>query len=249
LPELPEGWTWTSVDSLICSGPTNGISPKISENGLGGVPSFKLSATTRGEFLITNETIKNIDLEPDKAEKYWLSSGDLLVQRGNSIEYVGTAALFPGPDRTYVYPDLMMKIRPVQSVLGQWMTFCINSKYGRNYIQRKATGTAGSMPKINGDALRYLPIPLPSLDEIKKLTQVLASLQSYCSNHEKEAQLSLRRIDHLRQSILKSAFLGELVDQDLNDEPASELLVRIQEEQKQAKTSNPRSGRISKRSA
>jgi type I restriction enzyme, S subunit len=98
------------------------------------------------------------------------------------------------------------------------------------------------MPKINGDALRYLPIPLPSLDEIKKLIQVLASLQSYCSNHEKEAQLSLRRIDHLRQSILKSAFSGELVDQDLNDEPASELLVRIQEEQKQAKASNPKSG-------
>lgn len=40
----------------------------------------------------------------------------------------------------------------------------------------------------------------------------------------------MRRISRLRQSILKSAFEGNLVDQDPTDEPASVLLARIRAE-------------------
>ena len=40
------------------------------------------------------------------------------------------------------------------------------------------------------------------------------------------------QVDKLTQSILAKAFRGELVPQDPNDEPASELLKRIQEERK-----------------
>ncbi|MBY0435277.1 MAG: hypothetical protein K2U26_14305, partial [Cyclobacteriaceae bacterium] len=40
---------------------------------------------------------------------------------------------------------------------------------------------------------------------------------------------ALRQSEALRQSILKKAFSGQLVPQDPNDEPASELLARIKE--------------------
>ncbi|MFN2398563.1 MAG: hypothetical protein ABR543_07965 [Gemmatimonadaceae bacterium] len=42
------------------------------------------------------------------------------------------------------------------------------------------------------------------------------------------------RIQRLRQSILKWAFEGKLVDQDLTDEPASALLERIRAERESA---------------
>jgi type I restriction enzyme S subunit len=45
---------------------------------------------------------------------------------------------------------------------------------------------------------------------------------------------NLRRIERLRQAILKWAFEGKLVDQDPNDEPASELLARIRTEREAA---------------
>jgi type I restriction enzyme S subunit len=50
-------------------------------------------------------------------------------------------------------------------------------------------------------------------------------------------------VDKLTQSILAKAFRGELVPQDPNDEPASELLKRIQEERrKQEAESRPGRG-------
>ena len=44
------------------------------------------------------------------------------------------------------------------------------------------------------------------------------------------ASQSIERCQRLRQSILKWAFEGKLVDQDPNDEPAAVLLGRIQAE-------------------
>jgi type I restriction enzyme S subunit len=55
---------------------------------------------------------------------------------------------------------------------------------------------------------------------------------SVCDNLEKTIAKSLEKSEALRQSILKKAFEGKLVPQDPNDEPASELLKRIQAEKK-----------------
>ena len=46
-------------------------------------------------------------------------------------------------------------------------------------------------------------------------------------------RFSLKRAERLRQAILRDAFAGRLVAQDPNDEPASELLKRIQKARKQ----------------
>lgn len=246
-PLIPDGWSWMALGDLICDGPSNGISPKEAENG---TKSFKLSATTGGEFLINEQTVKFVDFAPEPTSKYWLKSGDILIQRGNTIEYVGVAAIFPGPDRAYIYPDLMMRIRVNDPNLAKWIVLWVNSGYVRKYYKANATGTAGNMPKINGDTLRGIPVPVPWEGELPHLLSKI-----------EEANLSLNRlavavneqIDRslsLRQSILKSAFSGKLVPQDPTDEPASELLKRIQAER--AKKSVPavsaRRGRKAKKS-
>ena len=55
----------------------------------------------------------------------WLQEGDILIQRSNSEQYVGVAAVYRGPPREFIYPDLMMKVRIAGCVSSTTFTlFC-----------------------------------------------------------------------------------------------------------------------------
>ncbi|WP_204113646.1 restriction endonuclease subunit S [Shimia biformata] len=237
MPDLPDHWTWASLASLIYNGPTNGTSPKASNTGE-GVKSFKLTATTSGHFIIDENTIKVVGavIEPDS--KYWLKSGDVLVQRGNTIEYVGTAAIFPGPDNEYIYPDLMMRLRFTDELMARWAVAWINFEFAKRYFRKNATGTAGNMPKINGTTLKALAVPIPPRHEIEECMRLIDEAEAKHRPLEQFCETELKRSASLRQSILKDAFTGRLVPQDPNDEPASTLLARIASEK--APTKKPR---------
>ncbi len=110
LPDLPEGWLWVPLEALVSYGPVNGYSPISSPDATGPL-TLKLSATTSGQMILDDTTTKRIFEAVPNSSKFWLEPGDLLIQRANTVEYVGRAAIFDGPPNTYIYPDLMMKLR------------------------------------------------------------------------------------------------------------------------------------------
>ena len=74
---------------------------------------------------------------------------------------------------------------------------------------------------------------------------MLCELESKLSEADQLDQTlatALQQADALRQSILKKAFCGQLVDQDKNDEPATALLERI----RAARATSPARGRQAK---
>jgi len=225
-PELPRGWRWCRLADVIVAGPTNGYSPKKSKDGVGSL-ALKLTATTRGSIDLSDRAIKRLSETIQKGSDLFLRPGDLLFQRGNTIEYVGIAAVYEGPEKTYIYPDLMIRVRTSNQTLARWIWRVANSHLGRKYMQDNATGTAGTMPKINGEILRNFVLPLPPCAEIIEILRLIARGIEAINDIEERAASYQKAINALRQSILKAAFVGRLVPQDPADEPASALLTRL----------------------
>ena len=73
-------------------------------------------------------------------------------------------------------------------------------------------------------------VPIPSLTEQEQIVSELERYLSVADEIEATLDTELKRAERLRQSILKQTFSGKLVPQDPNDEPASVLLEKIQEE-------------------
>ncbi len=226
LPHLPHLWCWTTLDALAWDGPSNGYSPK-SDNDATGSPTLRLGATTQGHLVLNEGTTKRIFETVPSNSDYWLRPGDLLIQRANSLEHVGTAAIYDGPADTYIYPDLMMRLRLVRCIESRLVWRFLNSTWVRNYFRSKATGTAGNMPKINGETVRTVPIPLPPRAEQAILSVLVANSFAALDRLAATVEDLQARSSSLDASFLAKAFRGELVTQDPTDEPATVLLERI----------------------
>lgn len=226
MPDLPEGWVTTPLRLLVIEGPTNGYSPKASRSE-DGTLSLKLTATTKGIIDLSSRAIKRLSEQIDPSSNLFLKNSDLLFQRGNTPEYVGISAIFRGPENLFVYPDLMIRVRSGQDFITEWLWRVANSPVGRRHMQQAASGTAGTMPKITGETVRELPVPLPPEAELREIMVLLSTSLEDARDAAEQLEALDDDLSRLRQSILHAAFTGRLVPQDPTDEPAAALLVRL----------------------
>jgi type I restriction enzyme S subunit len=116
--------------------------------------------------------------------------------------------------------------RPNRLIVPEFLYwFLISEAGGRRQLNEAAYG-AGK-PGLNLDNIREVKIPLPSLDEQRKVVALIRSSISIEETLRADIEEQLTRTLALRHSILKRAFSGQLVAQDPNEEPASALLQRI----------------------
>ncbi|MFA0388803.1 restriction endonuclease subunit S [Vibrio lentus] len=225
-----EAWENVKLLDVVEAKPRNGKSPKGVDFDT-GIKNLTLSAITPGYFV--ENKFKFVDLDVPYDSHLWLKNQDILIQRANSIEYVGVSALYEGEDDQYIYPDLIMKCRANERVLSKYLYYALSSEPVRKYFRDNATGTTGNMPKINQAVVSAAPINLPKIDEQKIIVDKVESLFKKADKVEKQYLGAKTRLDRLTQSILAKAFRGELVPQDPNDEPAEQLLERILKEREQ----------------
>jgi type I restriction enzyme S subunit len=237
-------WKSLSLIDVVETKPRNGKSPK-GVNYETKIKNLTLSAVTPGYFV--EGKFKFIDLEVPMDSHLWVKNGDILIQRANTIEYVGISALYQGVDNKYVYPDLIMKCRANEKILPHFLHYSLLAGNTRKYFRENATGTAGNMPKINQKIVCLTPVMVPPIEEQKQIVKQVESLFALADKVDKQYQQARQRTDKLTQSLLAKAFKGELVPQDPNDEPAEKLLVRIQAERgKQKPVKKVRKNRLKK---
>jgi hypothetical protein len=109
----------------------------------------------------------------------------------------------------------------------------INSAYGRDWVASVVNQQVGQA-NVNGTKLRQLGIPIMPPEEQVEIARRIERAFAWVERLASETNSARKLVDHLDQAILAKAFRGELVPQDPNDEPASELLERIRVERQAA---------------
>lgn len=103
------------------------------------------------------------------------------------------------------------------------------------------SGTTGRA-KLTQQALNALPIAVPPANEIIEIVRRVGALFGFADRVEARLQAAKTATERLTPALLAKAFRGELVTQDPNDKPASELLQRLQQ---QASSTSTKRGRKS----
>ena len=102
----------------------------------------------------------------------------------------------------------------------QAISFLFQEQINYNYSQT-------TLPILNKNKFSKLTMVVCPIEEQQQIISEIEAKFSVIDQLEKDIEENLKRSETLRQSILKKAFSGQLVPQDSNDEPASELLKRI----------------------
>jgi len=137
-----------------------------------------------------------------------------------------------------------MVLRPTPAVLPEFLSLAIRSSYVVSFLDTNSVGT--TMKNLNQKTLLAAPIAIPSLHEQKAAIEALEHEFEKTTNLGDACKGELLRSGSLRQAILKSAFTGQLVPQDPNDEPASELLARIRAEREATPKKHPKKTTVKK---
>lgn len=127
-------------------------------------------------------------------------------------------------------------IRPSAIILSRYLELIFWFKGTKERLSIKKSGSVQSI--IGTTALKQFKIPVPPVQEQKMIIEAIESYLSIINAAENAIEESCKNSASLRQSILKAAFMGKLVPQDPNEEPAEKLLERITPERFQKKSNN-----------
>lgn len=225
--ELPEGWVWKAIKEIT----------SVLGDGLHGTPQFDENGDyffingnnlSDGKIEIKDNTKRVSKSEFEKYKKP-LNDSTVLVSingtLGNTAFYNNEKVIL---GKSACYFNVHEKIDK------KYIRYCITSHRFVNYANKNATGS--TIKNVGLKAMREFEIPLPpTLSEQQRIVSEIESRLSVCDKIEESITTSLHQAEALRQSILKKAFEGKLVEQDPNDEPASVLLERIKAEREKNK--------------
>jgi type I restriction enzyme S subunit len=188
----------------------------------GEVPVLRMG-NLQGGSLDWTDLVYTSDLA--EIAKYMLDEGDVLFNRTNSPELVGKTAIYRG-ERPAIYAGYLIRVRCRPSLDPEFLNLSLNSPAARDYCWRvKSDGVSQS--NINAKKLAAYPFLLPPVNEQQEIVRRAQQLFSLADQLEARLTAVRKIVERLTPALLAKAFRGELVPQDPNDEPASELLNRI----------------------
>lgn len=223
LPRLPAGWCWAKLGQLTWSvkdGPH--FSPKYVENG---VP-FISGGNVRPEG-VDFDKVKYIskELHEELCKRCKPEVGDVLYTKGGTT---GIARVNTYNEDFSVWVHVAV-LKLTAAVKPFYLQHVLNSSFCYSQSQKYTHGVGNQ--DLGLTRMVNIVLAICSTDEQDEVIKVIDDKMSVIDQLDQTITTSLQQAEALRQSILKKAFSGQLVPQDSNDEPASELLARIKTEQ------------------
>jgi type I restriction enzyme S subunit len=223
LPPLPERWSWCSGDTLfnfITSGSRGWARYCADEGAL----FIRMGNLDHGLIRLDLEETQRVKPPADsEGMRTRVEARDILI---SITADVGMIALVPDDiEEAYINQHVALA-RPVLPALGAFVAWYMASPSG-GQLRLKDLQHGATKVGLGLDDIRNVAIPLPPLSEQEAIVEAIEDQLSVVDHLAADLNAKRKSAQTLRQAILRHAFAGHLVQQDPNDEPASELLKRI----------------------
>ena len=210
LPELPEGWTWTTVESV---GDVLLGRQRAPQYLTGRCPKPYLRVANVGDDNIDLSDVNEMDFDAEHFTKYRLEPGDILVSEGQSPELLGQSAIYNGGIDGLCFQKTLHRFRPLPGGPSRFAQLVFRSHVKSGVFRRLGSITT-NIGHLTLEKFKAAPFPLPPEAEEKRIVAEAERLLSSADATDALVTAQLRRAAALRRAILATAFEGRLVEQD-----------------------------------
>ena len=214
---LPEGWEWCRLNEIAES--SLGKTLDKSRN-TGKVYPYLCAINVKwNDFDLS--VVKTIRLEDNEKERYQVLKGDLLICEGGDV---GRSAIWDSDEPIY-YQNALHRVRFFGNIVANFYLYLIWCYKNHNWIDDICNGV--TIKHFTQDKINALYFPLPPVAEQQRIVAEIKrwfSLIDIIETGKDDLQTTIKQA---KSKILDLAIHGKLVPQDPNDEPAIELLKRI----------------------
>jgi type I restriction enzyme S subunit len=169
------------------------------------IPVLRMNNIIDGR--LNYENLKYVDSDIKDLPKLYLNNKDLLFNRTNSYELVGKTAVFKGLNNIMTFASYLIRVELFNDMVNaDYVNIVMNSNlYRITQIEPQITQQNGQA-NFNGTKLKSTIIPLPPLNEQKRIVEKVNSLISLCDELEKKIEKQKSYSNRLMESILKYSF-------------------------------------------
>ena len=219
--EVPEGWVWckiTDVVDKLTDGTHN--SPKSYPSGAYMYVTAK--NIKRDGIDVSNITYVTEDIHREIYSRCNPEKGDILYIKDGATCGIST---INNLDKEFSLLSSVALIKPNRNILNTYLNLFLQSDFCYRNVRDSMKGVG--ITRIILKQLELWCIPLPPIAEQKRIVAAAEQLLQITDGVEKEQTVLGKTIKEAKELVLDLAIHGKLVPQDPSDEPAIELLKRI----------------------
>lgn len=210
LPKLPKGWVWARMAQLGTIQLGRQRAPKYHKG-----PNMRpyLRVQNVFEARIDLSDIMEMDFSPEDFSKYALEKGDVLLNEGQSPELLGRPAIYRGELPGACFTNTLIRFQPTHPISSEYALIVFRAYMRTGRFKHAGTITT-NIGHLSASRFADIECPLSSLEEQKTIIDKVERHLSMIDEMECTVKANLKRADRLKESILKEAFRGKLINID-----------------------------------
>ena len=205
LGRIPVEWESGYFQSCISGSPQNGIYKPQSAYGEQGTPIIRIDGFGHGD-RIKAQSYKRIGLSKSEIEQFRLRDGEVLINRVNSVQYLGKTALVEYLPEATVFESNMMRLTiDRQRMLPDFALLILTSPAASGHFLSNAK-LAIAQASINQHDVNSLQIKRPHLKEQCAICERIASIDDSIRN----TLSGLEKLHRVKTALMQDLLTGEV---------------------------------------
>ena len=234
--DIPDNWEWARLNDLsenvqypFADGPFGSNLKKEHYTDKKEVRIIQLSNIGERGWRDANHRYTTFEHLKD-IKRSEVEAGDIVIAK---MMPAGRAIIVPQHlEKKFVLSSDAVKFVPNKLLYKDFLYFAINSSVFKSQVDAEVQGITRKRTSLT-KVKKYI-LPIPPLEEQKrivaKIKKLMPLVDEYAESYNRLQKIDNEFEDKLKQSVLRYAMEGKLVKQDPSDEPASELIKKIENE-------------------